>query len=152
MNQIQLKRTKQCWQDMKQRCYNKNSRGFKYYGGRGISVCNRWLESFQNFLEDMGEKPDGFSIDRINVNGNYEPSNCKWATPKEQRDNRRDIRLIEFNVMSMSLRDWSKFLDRHETTLNTRLKHSYPINLLLSPDRLLFGGVSAPKAMEAEHD
>jgi hypothetical protein len=77
------------WSDMKRRCLNSNCKAYKNYGGRGIKVCDRWLESFNNFLEDMGERPEGLSIDRINNDGNYEPSNCKWATNKEQINNRR---------------------------------------------------------------
>ncbi len=77
------------WKAMKHRCLGKNSHNYDRYGGRGISVCERWL-SFENFFADMGPKPGpGFSIDRINVNGNYEPGNCRWATNVEQQSNKR---------------------------------------------------------------
>jgi hypothetical protein len=77
------------WLNMKQRCYNSNHNRYKDYGGRGIKVCDMWLNSFENFLNDMGERPEGTSLDRINNNGNYEPNNCKWATKSEQRINQR---------------------------------------------------------------
>lgn len=73
---------------MRQRCNNPNSDQWKWYGGRGISICERW-DNFTLFLEDMGERPQGHSIDRINPDGNYEPSNCRWATPKQQAENNR---------------------------------------------------------------
>lgn len=76
------------WRCMKARCENKKHENYLHYGARGITVCERW-HNFINFLEDMGEKPTGYQIDRINNNGNYEPGNCKWVTPKENSNNRR---------------------------------------------------------------
>lgn len=77
-------------QDMKARCYRKTRADYNRYGGRGITVCDRWLESYDNFIADMGLKPDkSLSLDRIDNNGNYEPSNCRWATKEQQNENRR---------------------------------------------------------------
>lgn len=80
--------TYRIWQGMIYRCENLDLKNYKYYGGRGIKVCTRW-HAFENFLEDMGERPKGLSIDRINNDGNYEPGNCRWATSSEQNSNRR---------------------------------------------------------------
>lgn len=77
------------WFAMIQRCTNKHAENFSYYGGRGITVCKRWLLSFEEFLKDMGQRPQGYTLDRINVNGNYCLSNCRWATVSEQLLNRR---------------------------------------------------------------
>src|SRR5258708_36748370 len=83
------------WREIKQRCANKRNKAYPYYGGRGITYCKEW-ESFVTFLRDMGERPSGTSLDRINNDGPYSPENCKWSTRAEQARNRRGIKLLTF--------------------------------------------------------
>lgn len=85
------------------RCGNAASKDFHKYGGRGITVCDRWRHSFENFIADMGEKPSGTSLDRIDNNGNYEPGNCRWATATEQVRNRRNSAHVEWGGRSLPL-------------------------------------------------
>lgn len=100
------------WTCMITRCTNPNCNEFENYGGRGITVCERWINSFQAFFEDMGTKPsNSHSLDRFpNMNGNYEPSNCRWATKKQQQGNKRNNRIIEYNGQSMPMCDWASLL------------------------------------------
>lgn len=98
------------WASMRARCLNQKNPAYKDYGGRGIVICQRWLDSFQNFFDDMGDRPDGLSLERIDVNGNYEPGNCKWATDKEQTRNQRRTRRITFNGETLSSAEWGERL------------------------------------------
>lgn len=102
------------WLAMNTRCSNKNSKRYNDYGGRGVVVCERWSESdgigFRNFLEDMGERPDGMTLDRIDVNGNYEPSNCRWATLKEQANNKRTSLLFQCKGKDLSIKEIASLL------------------------------------------
>lgn len=108
---------------MKQRCYYQKNKRYNRYGGRGITVCHRWLESFENFLADMGEKPsDDHSIERIDNNGNYEPGNCRWATRVEQANNRKNNTRIEINGRIQNLTQWSKESGINRTVILRRLK------------------------------
>ncbi|MFI7073581.1 hypothetical protein [Micromonospora sediminicola] len=81
--------TYRSWQAMRDRCYRPSTNGYASFGGRGIEVCDRWRDNFGAFLHDMGERPEGMTLDRINVDGNYTPDNCRWATPSQQIANRR---------------------------------------------------------------
>jgi len=84
------------WLSMKSRCLRKGNNRFRHYGARGIAVCDRWL-SFENFLADMGERPDGYSLDRMDLNGHYEPDNCRWATRQQQMSNQRQTKRVVLN-------------------------------------------------------
>ena len=99
------------WYGMVARCQNPKAQGYHYYGGRGITVCDRWLESFENFYADMGERPSPkHSIDRIDVDGPYSPENCRWATWEEQANNKRNTVWIEFQGERLSAAQWRKRL------------------------------------------
>lgn len=115
------------WSGMKRRCYNCNSNYYKEYGGRGIIVCDEWKNGFQNFYNwsiNNGYK-DGLSIDRINTNGNYEPSNCRWATWKEQQNNRRNNIRIEYMGKKYTFAELSKILGIKERTLRGRYEKGW---------------------------
>lgn len=107
---------------MVHRCTNKNHHKYKDYGGRGITVCARWLESFKNFYEDMGERPSmDHSLDRIDNNEGYSIDNCRWATPKEQSRNQRSNRILEAFGKSQCLVEWAEELGIPTSTLDSRL-------------------------------
>ena len=126
------------WQNMFDRCKNKNNPGYKNYGGRGIIVCERW-EKFHNFYFDMGDPPKGLTLERINNDGNYEPSNCKWATRKEQTNNARSNIVIEYNNQKLNLSQWAEKTGINYTTLYKRIKSNWPIEHILTKTRF-YGG------------
>lgn len=115
------------WAAMLSRCNNPKQLEYHNYGGRGIKVCIEW-EDFTNFLNDMGEKPEGMSIDRIDVNKGYSKENCRWATNDTQQNNRRDCLYITYKGRKQTLKQWSRELGINCKTLNYRIyKANWPI-------------------------
>jgi hypothetical protein len=98
------------WQQMIQRCYNPNASRYARYGGRGVTVCERWRSSFDAFYADMGDAPDGMTIDRIDNDRGYEPDNCRWATPQQQANNRHTNVFVEHDGHVLTLADWARKL------------------------------------------
>lgn len=120
------------WTDMQTRCYNKKRSCYRHYGGRGISVCDRWMK-FENFLEDMGERPLNMTLDRIDNNGNYSPENCRWATYSEQSRNKRNNRLIEIEGVTKTLKDWSDLCEMTSTGIMFRVERGLSGKDLIAP-------------------
>jgi len=110
------------WQNMIYRCHTESCPGFFRYGGKGIAVCQRWRDSFEAFLEDMGPRPHGsYSVDRIDGNGNYEPGNCRWATKQEQAINRKSTVMLEHNGETRTLTEWAKIVGLPKGTVSRRI-------------------------------
>lgn len=109
------------WVNMKYRCDNPRGPSYANYGARGIDVCARWRASFEAFHEDMGPRPPGTSLDRINTNGNYEPGNCRWATPRQQSSNTRANVVVVHDGQSMVLMDFAKLVGVSYSNLHGRM-------------------------------
>jgi hypothetical protein len=126
------------WCSMRQRCLNKNFRDYPRWGGRGISICRRW-DKFENFLTDMGPKPRNesgsrraeFSLDRIDNDGNYQPSNCRWATRSQQAQNKsnngRFKKLVKWKRRTQSVAAWAKEFKVCPTTIYNRINRKMPL-------------------------
>jgi hypothetical protein len=127
------------WKSMKNRCDNPTVRVFPNYGGRGIQVCDRWRDSFVNFLADMGERPSPQHwIERIDNNGHYAPDNCRWATPTEQGRNRRDNRTLSHDGETRTLTDWARHVGLRRETIANRLRWGWDVaDALTTPARPL---------------
>lgn len=116
------------WCGLKSRCLNPNGKKWHRYGGRGITVCARWLESFENFLGDMGPRPSNrHTIERKDNDGNYEPNNCVWATNKQQSRNRSTNLRIEYRGVTRCLMDWCEILGLSYDTIKQRLAAGYSV-------------------------
>ena len=131
------------WSNMIRRCEDARHPSFDCYGGRGITVCARWRQDFAAFLADMGERPVGKTLDRYpNNDGNYEPGNCRWATPKEQRANshsqppqRAEGRRIFWQGEELTVKEWARKLGIPIPTLHKRLANNYPTEMVLAPGK-----------------
>lgn len=114
-----------CWAHMKARCYDKNDIRYPHYGGRGIQVCDPWKNSFEQFLLDMGSAPSlKHSVNRKNIDADYDPSNCNWATPKEQANNTSKSRWITFRGRTQTLAQWADELQIASGTIAARIDMS----------------------------
>ena len=124
------------WVGMRKRCCSPNNASYASYGGRGIRVCDEWMTSFENFFRDLGPRPGpGYSLERIDVNGNYEPTNCKWATIAEQNRNRRDNLIIEFDGRRQTLSLWAAETGIGRATISWRLKNGWDVDRALTTSR-----------------
>lgn len=119
------------WAGMKQRCQNQNYHSYEYYGGRGIKVSSEW-QNFETFYHDMGIPPLGMSLDRKDNNGNYCKENCRWATSKQQMQNRRNSKIVEYNGISKSLMEWSIEIGVKYSTMKSRLYSGWSIEKILT--------------------
>lgn len=116
------------WSNIKSRCLNKNTKFYKDYGGRGIKICDRWLNSFENFYEDMGERPSNkHSLDRIDNDGDYCKENCRWATWIQQSRNSRNTRMITYKGETYCLTKWAEMLDIKYSALIYRLNKGWNV-------------------------
>jgi hypothetical protein len=118
------------WVAMKSRCLNPNHVHYAKYGGRGIGVCQRWL-IFENFLADMGIRPEGMTLDRIKVDGDYCPENCRWANPKQQSRNRNNNHFLTLNGQRCTLSEWSDITGIKKTTIRERLNRGWEVKRAL---------------------
>lgn len=121
------------WCRMKERCYNPRIKNYADYGGRGISVCPRWLESFENFYTDMGPRPgNGYSIERKNVNAGYSKGNCRWATSKEQARNKRNNRIVRFKGDELSIAELAEMVNKPYNLIYKRIARlNWPVERAL---------------------
>jgi hypothetical protein len=126
-------RTYWSWVAMRSRCYNSRASRYERYGGRGIKVCARWLGSFENFLADMGERPVGQTLDRINNDGDYEPGNCRWATPRQQSRHTRTNRMLTSNGETRCISEWVEVTGLPRTVIETRLRRGLSGERVLAP-------------------
>ena len=114
------------WQSMKRRCFNSNHKDYPDWGGRGITVCDRWLNSFENFLADMGSRPTAkHSLDRIDNDSDYSVENCRWATEAEQQNNKRTNHLITIDDVTSTITQWTKKMGYGEMIIYNRLKRGW---------------------------
>lgn len=135
------------WRHIKERCFNENCKYYYNYGGRGITMCDRWRDSFENFFADMGYAPSSkHSVDRIDVNGNYEPGNCRWATDRQQSQNKRGTYYITYDGRTKSTCEWEDLLGLRRGRLRNAYKKG--IDMVSYIDRIRRGDmkhVFAPK-------
>lgn len=122
------------WQGMRSRCYNPNSHKYSKYGARGIKVCDRWKDSYVNYVTDMGTPPSPkHSVNRIDNDGDYSPENCRWATWEEQLNNTSRNILVSYKGRTQTLSQWSRESGVNDSTLSWRINKGWPLEKALKP-------------------
>lgn len=129
------KRTYQLWRAIKDRCFNPNSQHYHRYGGRGITMCDRWRNSYADFSADIGEQPEGMTLDRIDNDGHYEPSNVRWVSRKEQANNRATNVVLTHNGLTMTLMQWAEHLGWKYGLIASRWKNGLRGDELFAPPK-----------------
>lgn len=123
------------WNCMRNRCRNPNDGAYRWYGGRGIKVCDRW-DSFENFLTDMGPRPHGCSLDRIDVDADYGPDNCRWLPDALQNRNKRNNRLLTFNGETKTVAEWAELRGLSRDLIGSRInRRGWPVERALTTPR-----------------
>ena len=125
----------QTWKNMRKRCNNPKTPDYPKYGGRGIKICDRWND-FTKFIEDMGERPEGHSLDRIDNAGDYTPENCRWATARQQSTNTRRNRYVEINGQTYPLHMLTEAANKTREDILSRIERGLPLDLVLAKHQL----------------
>lgn len=119
------------WSNIKNRCRNTNHRNYKDYGGRGVDMCDAWFNSFEQFYKDVGDIPEGMSLDRINNDKGYFKENCRWATKAEQSKNRRNSIIMKHKDITMCLKDWARKLNKPYSSMKVLAKRGLSIEQII---------------------
>lgn len=139
-NPLRKNRSYLIWRQMIRRCHNPKAPNYYLYGKRGIQVCDRWRESLDNFIADMGEAPENHSLDRINFNKGYFKENCRWATTTQQARNKSTNVNLTYQGETLCIKAWSERLQLAETTIGSRLRNGWSVEKALgTPPRRLSG-------------
>lgn len=139
------------WNQMRQRCHNTSHPYFGDYGGRGIAVCERWRDNFSAFYADMGSKPDGCTLERVDNSGNYELSNCRWATRTEQANNRRSSRFLSLNGVTKTCAQWSAHSGISQANIYARLRLGWSVEKVITTPTRHFSSPRRSPAASANH-
>ncbi len=139
------------WRSMLSRCLCKTHPSWKDYGGRGISVCERWQKNFHDFVADIGERPKGYTLERVDNDKGYSPDNCKWATRAEQAANKRNTTILTFNGETMTLTAWARKIGLKADTLKMRLLRGIPLERALTMPRASPGKARATQQKAKTH-
>lgn len=138
------------WRSMRNRCLYDNENS-KHYKQKGIVICTEWIDNFDQFVQDMGERPEGTTLDRIDSNGDYEPSNCRWASHREQQNNKHFLTAIEYEGVTHTIGEWAYILDLDDTQLNKAYKRYSSYNATTFEELFYEGSLLSKRVAERKN-